>query len=154
MGWLGWALGTFIFSVFAQNMILRLIKLRNGMLAFVIAAFPLGLVLIAVLFVAYPTDPALAGVLLYAFLCELWMFVFSSTFSSVSTSLLWHLNVRPMRRDEIDRLYDNREMIQRRIRWLSIIQAAVEKDGRLIPTEKGRKLAGLFDVLRAFFGHR
>lgn len=154
MGWLGWALGAFIFSVFAQCMILRLTKLRNGMLAFVIAAFPLGLALIAVLSGAYPADPAWAGVLLYAFLCELWMFVFSLTFSSVSASLLLHLHMRPMRRDKIDQLYDNRAMIQRRISWLGLIHAAVEKDGRLVPTEKGRKLAGLFDALRGFFGHR
>ena len=154
MGWLGWALGTFVLSVFAQSMILRLAKLRNGMLAFVIAAFPLGLALMAVLLPVYPADPAWAGVLLYAFLCELWMFAFSSTFSSVSANLLLHLNVRPMHRDEIDLLYDNRAMIQRRISWLGNIHAAIKKDGRLVPTEKVRRLARLFDALRAFFGHR
>ncbi len=154
MGWLGFALAAFVLSVFAQGVILRVTKLRNGMIAFVLAGLPLGLALMAVLLPAYPANPAWAGILLYAFLCELWMFVFSSTFSSVSANLLLHLRSQPMRRDEVDRLYDNREMIRRRINWLSYIQAVIETGGRLMPTDRGRQLTALFDALRAFFGHR
>lgn len=154
MGWLGCAVGAFAFSVFVQSMTLHFTKLGNGMLAFLIAAVPLGLALMAVLLPAYPANPAWAGILLYAFLCEAWMFVFTSTFSSVSANLVLHLRLRPMRRDEIDQLYDNRQMIRRRINWLGYIQATVENNGRLEPTPKGRKLAALFDALRAFFGHR
>jgi len=63
------------------------------------------------------------------------------------------LRAQPLRRSHIDQLYDNRAMIHRRIRWLHHIHAVVEKDGRLVSTDRGRKLAGLFDAVRTFFGH-
>lgn len=154
MTWLVWAFGGFVLAVLGQSLILRSTALRNGVVAFVAAGMPVGLALMAVLLPNYPRDRAWAGTLLYAFLCELWIFVFSATLSSVSANLMLHLRVCAMRRDEIDQLYDNRGMIQRRIGWLRRIGAAVEKNGRLMPTARGRRLASLFDTLLDFFGHR
>jgi ABC-type siderophore export system fused ATPase/permease subunit len=154
MHWLSIAIGTFVLSVFAQRVILRVTRLQNGMIAFVAAGLPLGLLLMAVLLHIYSASSAWAGIWLYAFLCELWIFVFSSTFSSVSANLLLQLRLQPMRREEIDQLCDSREMVRHRLSWLRYIQAAAERDGRLMPTERGRQLARLFDALRTFFGHR
>jgi hypothetical protein len=153
MTWLVLAFGGVALAVLGQALILRLSARSNGMVAFVLAGVPVGLALMAALLPGYSTSQAWAGVFLYAFLCELWMFVFSSTFSSVSANLTLHLRAQPLRRSHIDQLYDNRAMIHRRIRWLHHIHAAVEKDGRLVPTDRGRKLAGLFDAVRTFFGH-
>ena len=154
MGWLYWALAAFVFAIFGQSLILRVTPLRNGMVAFVVAGVPIGLALMAMSLPRLPADRAMAGTLLYAFLCEVWMFIFSATFSSISANLILHLRKGSLCLADIDHIYDNREMIQRRITWLNHIGAVVARDGQLTPTEKGRRLARLFDALRGFFGHQ
>jgi hypothetical protein len=153
VGWLGYSLLAYVAAVLGQAAMLRWHVLRNGMVAFLACGTPIGLVLAMALFHRYSGTLAWAGTLLYAFLCEVWMFAFSSTFSSVSATLMLHLRARAMQRSEIDFLYDNRGMIQRRIGWLLQIGAAEERNSRLEPTRLGMRMAGAFNALRAFFGH-
>lgn len=154
MGWLVIGGVGFVFAVLGQTLILRLRAIRNGMVAFLMAGVPSGLAVMALLFPRYPEAYAVAGTLLYAFLCELWMFAFSSTFSSVAATLLLYLYSQPMGQAEIDRFYDNRVLIKRRIGWLIHIGAVRQAEGGLFPTAAGRRLAAVFDAFRGFFGHR
>ena len=154
MTWLVWALSALAIAIVGQMPVMRLTGLRNAMVAFILLGAPIGLVLITVLIQTYPIDRAAAGVLLYAFLCEIWMFIISSSFSSVSANLLLNLRGGTMHGDEIDRLYDNHAMIGQRVQWLSHIGAAVEIDGRLLPTRRGLWVVQVFNRLRHFFDHR
>jgi hypothetical protein len=153
MGWLGCAALAYAVAVLGQFALLRRRVFGNGMLAFLACGIPAGAAMMATLFRLYPNTPAWAGTLLYAFLCELWIFAFSSTFSSISASLMLHLRAGATRRDEIDLLYDNAAMIRRRIGWLQAIGAAAESNSRLEPTRRGRRLAGAFNKVREFLGH-
>lgn len=153
MGWLGLTGIAYLAAILGQAALLRWRVLSNGMLAFLACGTPAGATMVVVVFRLYPSMSAWAGTLLYAFLCELWMFAFSSIFSSISANLMLHLRTRAMRRSEIDLLYDNVGMVRRRISWLCEIGAAEELDSRLKPTPRGRRLAGIFNGLRAFFGH-
>jgi hypothetical protein len=153
MGWLGWVLLSYGVAVLGQTAILRWRVLGNSMVAFLVCAIPVGSAIVGALFNLCPLTPALSGTLLYGFLCEVWMFAFSSTFSSVSASLMLHLRAGAMRRDEIDQLYDNASMIRRRIGWLQAIGAAEETNSRLEPTRRGRRMASAFNAVRGFFGH-
>jgi hypothetical protein len=154
MNWLSWTFAAFIFAILGQALLLRGGVLRNSLIAFVTTGAPFGFALMAVLLPGHSISQALAGILLYAFLCEFWIFVFSSIFSSISATLMLNLRAGAMCRHKIDRLFDNRQMIRRRISWLRHVGAAIEKNDVLTPSEKGRHLLRLFDALRAFFGHR
>jgi hypothetical protein len=153
MGWLLLSLAAFVAAVILQAVPLRLSRVRHGIFAFFAVGVPIGLGLLAVLMLNWPLDRSISGVLLYAFLCEFWMFIMSVTFSSVAAKLMMHLRIRPMTLKEMDGLYDSRVMIQNRIAWLAHIGAAVKYDDRLTATGGGQKLARTFEACRSFFGH-
>ena len=153
MIWLAAGIAGFGTALIGQSLLLRATALRNGMVAFLLAGLPIGLVLILMLARHAGRDETIAGVLLYAFLCELWMWIFSAAFSSVSANLLLHLRSKNLTYDDIDLAYDDRQMILRRIEWLEHIGAIQALDGQLVPTRRGRALASLFNAVRAFFGH-
>lgn len=133
---------------------MRLTKLRNAMVVFVLLGVPIGLALLAVLARTYAVDRAVTGVLLYGLICEIWMFIVSSSFSSISANLLLHLRGGAMHSADINRLYDNRAMIGQRVQWLSHIGAAVEINGQMVPTDRGRSIAAAFNRVQRFFDHR
>lgn len=153
MGWLFGSISAFALAILSQAVLLRWFGVRHGIVAFVCGGVVIGLLLVASLVWLWPLYGAIAGTLLYAFLCELWMFILSVTFSSVAASLLMHLRMRPIALDDINRLFDDRVMIQNRIGWLTNIGAAVLHDGTLTATGAGKKLASLFNAFRSFFGH-
>ncbi len=153
MGWLGLAIVAFGLALVGQTVLIRYFRRRHAIVAFVFAGIPIGLVLMIVLFSVWPSDRSISGTLLYAFLCELWMFILSVTFSSFAATLMMLLRRRPLTLDEINRLSDHRVIIQDRMTWLADIGAAVKHDGQLSPTGGGRKLAGIFNACRSFFGH-
>lgn len=154
MAWLTASVFAFLAAVLGQALILRCFGLRNRVVSFLLAGAPVGsLLIIAALVLQEPPDRSLPGLLLYGFLCEIWLFAFTFVFSSISANLLMHLRREGMNRAEIDGLYDSRAMIQTRIDALCGIGTAAKRNGQLVPTEKGKRLASVFNAARAFFGH-
>lgn len=155
MGWLGLPIIAFALAITSQTVLVRRLRRRHAIVAFVGAGIPIGLVLIVALFFSTrSTDMSISGTLIYAFLCELWMFTLSVTFSSFAAKLMMLLRQRPLTFEEIDRLSDHRTIILDRMNWLADIGAAVKQNDSLIPTGGGRKLARLFNASRSFFGHQ
>jgi len=153
MTWLVATLMAFLAAVLTQYLLLRFTGLRSAVVAFAIAGMGIGLGLTAYLLLFHELDYVVAGSLLYAFMSEMWIFVFTFVLGSVSANLMRHLGKRGMTRDEIDMLYDSRLMIRGRISGLHNSAAITSADGHLLPTTRGRWLAQLFNAVRTFFGH-
>jgi hypothetical protein len=153
MTWLVGAIAAFVAAVLAQGFALRFLGVRHGIVAFVLVGVPIGLILVVSLLLELSLDRSISGVLLYAFLCEFWMFMLSVTFSSVAAKMMMHLRLRPMSLVEINQLFDNRAMIQSRIAWLADVGAAIRHDDHLVASGGGQRLVKLFEAFRSFFGH-
>jgi hypothetical protein len=151
--WLAYVLLAFFASVLGQMLLLRLRLLGNSFYAFLITGIAIGLGLMPLLFNFYSANIALSGTLLYAFLCELFIFSFTFIYSSVSANLLMRLGHRPMGRAEIDSLYDDRDMTRQRIDGLIHSALVEEAEMTLRITAKGKVLARVFDNARRLFAH-
>ena len=153
MSWLWLTVGAFVLALVGQAVLVHQFKRRHAIVALVGIGVPIGLGLVALLFANYSIDRSIAGTLLYAFACEVWMFILSVTFSSFAAKLMLLLRQRPLTLVEIDRLSDHRTIIQDRMNWLADIGAAIKQDGLLVPTGGGRRLTAAFAACRSFFGH-
>lgn len=94
-----------------------------------------------------------AGLLIYGFCCELYVFLFTLAMSSVSANLLVNLLQRKMTSSDIERLYDSRQMVEARLDRLIGAGLLAETSNRLRPTPKGVRMVRIFSRLRAFFRH-
>jgi MFS family permease len=92
-----------------------------------------------------------AGLLLFALLCELYVFCFTLTMNSVSVRLLILLRNGPSRIDTLARHADRESLVERRIETLvaNDFLAPGPRGPRLTP--KGRQTLATFERLRAFF---
>ena len=153
MGWLAYVLGAACLAIICQSLLLRLRMIKNSLAAILMTGSILGGWLMAVLFHSYSAIVAVSGTVLYGFLCELYIFFYTFTLSSVAANLLARLRERPMTRAEIDQLYNAEAMVQNRIRRLCEARMVEETKGRLSATPKGQRLAAKFDSVRRFFGH-
>src|SRR6266852_9130409 len=91
---------------------LRLDSVRR----FLLIGVPLGVALVAVSLACFgPTIPALAAILLYALLCELYIFLFTLVLSSVSATMLIMLREGPVDAARISSACDPREMVNLRL---------------------------------------
>ncbi|GEM_PF-4160885 len=125
----------------------------NGVLKFVFCGTIAGLGLMLHQGLSGDLVNLVPSVLLYAFICELFIFFIAFVRSSVSVSLLLLLKDRPQSQREIDRLYADEAMVNERIRKLEMTDF-LEKaaDSRKL-TAKGRALLSGFRMFRRFFRH-
>ena len=125
----------------------------NGVLKFVFCGTIAGLGLILHQWLSGDLSSLVPSVLLYAFICELFIFFIAFVGSSVSVSLLLMLRSHPLSQPEIDRLYADEAMVDERIRKLKMTDFLEEAadPGRL--TAKGRALLSGFRMFRRFFRH-
>ena len=106
-------------------------------------------------FIGWTPQSALTALLVYVFLCELYLFLFTLAASSVSASLLLSLAVvSESTESEIDRTYSSQHMVAVRLGRLERA-AFLERrpEGGYVLTSRGRAAMRLFKVLRSFFGH-
>ena len=129
---------------------LRLDSVRR----FLLIGVPLGVALVAVSLARFgPTLPGIAAILLYALLCELYIFLFTLVLSSVSATILIMLRRGPVQPSALASVYEPREMVKLRLDRLLKNDLVERASGRLAVTEKGERLHRLFSGLRRFFGH-
>jgi hypothetical protein len=89
--------------------------------------------------------------LVYAFLCELYIFLFTMTISSISSNLLVRLSSHDMRVEEIAQRYDSRQMVRQRLERLASTGFLSQTGSRLALTAKGVRFVRTFGALRRFF---
>lgn len=152
--WLLTVPSAFVASILGQYLLRRTRLVRSPLLAFLLSGTLVGIWLIAVFHYMDTPTIAIAGTLLYAFLCELYIFLFSFAYSSISANLLVRLQDHPLERDAIDRLYDSNAMVARRVRDLIEVDFLTSENGSIVATPKGKMVAAVFVAVRRFFGHR
>lgn len=121
---------------------------------FLMVGVPIGLGLIALVLARFGLAlSSVAAILLYAFLCELYIFCFTLVLSSVSAILLVMLRAGPIEVSALAVVYDPDEMVRVRLDRLLSNDFVEKVHGRLAVTRKGMKFHRAFALLRRMFGH-
>jgi hypothetical protein len=94
-----------------------------------------------------------AAALLYAFCCELYIFLFTFAMSSITANLVARLSRCDMTDMDIEQLYDSRHMVATRLDRLIAVGLVTEHTGELRLTAEGRRMVRTFRRLRRFFRH-
>lgn len=126
----------------------------NTVLRFLIVGCLPGGLLLLWLASSYGFSPQLmAGVMVYAFFCELYIFLFTLALSSVSANLLLNLSYGRMTQGQIERRYDSSCMVIQRIDRMIATGLLLESNGVLCLTRRGENLLALLECLRRTFRH-
>jgi hypothetical protein len=94
-----------------------------------------------------------AGAVVYAFCCELYIFLFTFAMSSITANLLAKLSRSDMSDADIERLYDSRHMVATRLDRLVAVGLVDERPTGLLLTTKGERMFRAFHRLRGLFRH-
>jgi hypothetical protein len=152
--WILLPLGCFGLAVFLHGIAMRLPLRIDPVRRFLMVGVPIGAALVAFSLATLGlTIHAFAAILLYAFLCELYMFFFTLVISSVSVTMLIMLRRGAVEVSALTSTYDPRGMVKLRLDRL-IKNGLIGREGdRLIVTSKGMWLHRVFGALRRFFAH-
>lgn len=148
------ALAAFVFAVLLHGLAMRAPLRLDSVRRFLLIGVPLGVALVAVSLARFgPTIPGFAAILLYALLCELYLFCFTLVISSVSVALLILLRQGPIKVSALAATYDPNDMVRSRLDSLAKNGFIERVAGRYGVTAKGRRLHQTFSGLRSFFRH-
>lgn len=148
------AVGSFGLAVVLHGIAARIPLRTDAVRRFLLVGMPLGggLLLYSVATLGFTTY-AFAPILLYAFLCELYIFCFTLVISSVSVTMLIMLRRGPISSSSLTSAYDPRGMVSLRLERL-IKQGFIVREGEhLAITATGMRLNQAFDRLQRFFRH-
>jgi len=101
-----------------------------------------------------PTAQFFALGFAYALLCEFYLFCITFVLSSISANLAIQMLQRSLDRDDLDRLYDSRYMVETRIDRLTEIGLLTVSEGQLHAGQRGQRLARVFEPIQRYFNHR
>lgn len=152
--WILLPLACFGLAVLLHGLAMRVPLHVDAVRRFLLVGVPLGctLLLYAVVTLGFTTY-AFAPVLLYAFLCELYIFCFTLVLSSVSVTMLIMLRRGPISASALTSAYDPPGMVRLRLERL-IKQGFLVREGeRFAVTASGRRLHRAFATLQRFFRH-
>lgn len=93
----------------------------------------------------------MAAALTYGFLCELYLFLFTMTISSISSNIVVRLLQSDLAISEIDAVYSTGAMIHARLDRLVATGFVRPCGSALVLTDKGRRSVQIFESLRRFF---
>lgn len=126
----------------------------NAVVRFAAIGCGVGFILSAGLWPAYGVSMEIAAaILLFAFFCELYIFLFTLVLSSVSVNIMLRLRRGSISEPMLDEIYSGKAMIALRIDRLLQSGLLREVDSLIEATERGRRLASLFNRFRRLFGH-
>ncbi len=94
-----------------------------------------------------------AGAVVYAFCCELYVFLFTFAMSSITANLLAKLSRCDMTDTDIEQLYDSRHMVATRLDRLVAVGLVDERPTGLRLTAEGARIVRIFRLLRGLFRH-
>ena len=152
--WIALPLTCFGLLVILHGVWMRIPLRIDSVRRFLLLGIPVGGALVIYSIATFgPTVPAFSAILLYAFLCELYLFFFTLAVSSVSATMLIILRKGPMQASTLERTHDSRGMVKLRLDRLIKNGFIEHKDNRLTVTAKGMRLHQTFSALRRFFRH-
>jgi hypothetical protein len=153
--WLALSLAGFALTVLLHAIFTRMGGSLTIVLSFLCVGAPVALVIgVFSLWLFGISDESIAALLVYAVLCETYIFLFTLAANGVSVSLLMRLRARPMTEEELMKSYSTRAMVERRIDQLRAGGFLMETDGQIRLLERGKVLVREFGVARSFFNHR
>ena len=153
--WLIYLLVALAVALLAHAVLSRAAPGVNTVVGFLSVGSVAGIGLLGVLASHYGATSmqTVSALALYAFLCELYIFLFTLAMSSISANLLVRLDRGGLTEQEIDRLYDSSKMVDERIGRLLATTLLKEEPSVLTPTPEGIRLLRILDRLRLFFRH-
>jgi hypothetical protein len=152
MTWLGLPVIAFLAAAVAHCIIARIPGTANTLTRFLCVGGAIGLLLIAVMPRLHrPAIPIAAGVMLYAVLCDIYIFLFSSVTGSLSAGILMDLLTAGAAWKPDPKV--GAEMTRRRIETLKRNGFLAGNDESLVLTPKGQATLRNYRALRRFFRH-
>jgi hypothetical protein len=153
-----WFVGTLlglIFAVVGHAVLCRAPIPLNRVTRFLLVGGLVGVCLVWWLVYRYgvAAPQAWAGAAVYAFCCELYVFLFTFAMSSVTANLLAKLSRHDMTDQEIEQLYDSRQMVATRLDRLVAVGLVDEGPGGLSLSPEGTRLVRTFRRVRGLFLH-
>jgi membrane protein implicated in regulation of membrane protease activity len=145
----------FLASVVLHALVVRFRRSVNRVVSFLcVGCFTGGVLLI---FLAghhgFLSAQVFGAAMIYGFICELYLFLFTFALSSISANLLVTLHRRRLTDTEIESLYDSRRMVSHRIERLEHTGLLQAVGDRYEVTRRGRRFLRLLGALRGFFRH-
>ena len=151
--WLMLSVAAFVTSILVHAAAVRLVPRAGAVPAFVAVGGAIGVALIGYCALSYGSaPPTLAATLVYAFACELYIFLFTLVGNSVSFGLLTKLASHPLRPDEIAAFYRAEAMITRRFEQLAANDFITTGADGVKLTARGKRVVRIFSLLHAVFG--
>lgn len=127
---------------------------RHRVHKFVVAGVLLGATLLwSVLWTNGLSTAAVAAIISYAFICELYLFLFTLVGSSISVRLLLKLRDGPLGPEAVDEINDCAGMVERRMEQLVAVGLLTRGPEDYQVSGSGRKLVAVFRVMQQFFRH-
>jgi hypothetical protein len=153
--WFATVAGSFLTSLVLHAVACRLPLNADRVIRFLAVGTGVGLVLLLSTMQRYGlfAIETVAAILVYALLCELYLFLFTVTISSISANLLVRLRSGDMTLSEIEQRYDSRKMVQARLDRLESTGFLHYDGGRILIAGKGARFLSVFQSLRRFFRH-
>ena len=154
MTWLLMCLAAFAGAVGAHALLCRINLRMSRVSRFLLVGIPVAMALFGAVHARYNfwSVETIGALLLFGFMCELYIFLFTATISSISSNILFHLSRRPLNIAEVAALYDSSEMVRLRLERLQNGGFVVSKNGNLLSVSaKGAFVHGLLRRLRIFF---
>lgn len=155
MIWLAGTLLLFVAALLGHALLSRMQMPPNIVLRFLLAGSVVGVGLVWWLYDKYgiAAPQMWGGLLLYAFCCELYVFLFTLVISSISANLLINLFLRDMTDADIADLYDSRHMVAARLDRLVSVGLLDESSEGLKLTKKGVQTVRIANRMKRFFRH-
>jgi hypothetical protein len=148
------AVAYFVATVALHAIWCRLSERPSVVVKLVLVGGAVGLGMMAHLYAAYGLSTSLlAGVLVYALACELYVFFFTLILSSVSAIWLRRLHRGSIDRSALAEAYSPAWMVDSRVERLFDNDFLTRTESGFRLTEKGRKLIRTFTRLRGLFNH-
>lgn len=151
--WIASGLCAFAAAVLISAIIVRLPGLARPVPIFVLIGGIIGFLFTGYSLWRYgPDATVISSALVYAFFCELYLFLFTLAGNSVSLRLLTEVSTRKLRAADIAAYYQADAMVERRFAQLRTAGLVGGDAGAMILTRQGQLLVGAFKALRAMFG--
>jgi hypothetical protein len=151
--WLTSSMAAFVTSVLVHAVAMRLLARAGAVALFVAIGGAIGAALIGYCARSYGlTPPTLAASLVYAFACELYIFLFTLVGNSVSFGLLTKLARQPLAPADIAAFYRTETMIARRFEQLERSDFITAGPAGFRLTPRGKRAVQTFSFLHAMFG--
>ena len=154
--WIIYSAAIFLLAVIAHAILIRIFPLTGRLVLFIISGSLLGLGLVALIVTEYRffSVQLFSAISMYSFLCELYIFLFSSLLSSISMNILSMLYGHRKESIDITKIYSGEKMVSIRLERLTKLGMLKEEKQNHSITEKGIRFLHYMEKLQHYFKNK